>query len=294
VKFELSKKSMQLSAYKKLIRINQPIGIWLLFLPCLFGIFLTLKQNADFSIPTISYAIFLFLIGSIVMRSAGCVINDLYDQKFDEKVERTKNRPLITKEISRRQAFILLGALLFIGLIILLQFNFHAILSGFVALAMVATYPLMKRITYYPQVFLGLTFNFGIIMSSIAMLDIVSSAAITLYFACTLWTVIYDTFYAYQDINDDLQVGIKSTAIKFGENPKRILLSLSLIMFLTLIFLGLYMQFKIGYFFAIFFAALFLTQKIKHCDFKNPQQCFFAFKANLWVGALILIGIILG
>jgi len=285
---------MNFSNSIKLMRLHQPIGIWLLFLPCLFGIFLALKQNADFSILMISYITSLFFAGAVVMRSAGCIINDLYDQKFDEKVERTKNRPLAAKKIFRHQAFILLSALLLVGLVILLQFNFHTILSGFAALALLATYPLMKRITYYPQVFLGLTFNLGILMSSLAMLNMVTSVAITLYLACIIWTVIYDTIYAFQDINDDLQIGVKSAAIKFKNNPQKILISLSLVMFLILIYLGLQMEFKIGYFFAIFFASLLMTQKIKRCDFKNSAQCLSAFRMNLWVGILILIGIILG
>jgi 4-hydroxybenzoate polyprenyl transferase len=284
---------MKLSSCIRLTRLNQPIGIWLLFLPCLMGIFLALKnlpQNAwEKSLPTI----FLFFAGAVIMRCAGCVINDLLDEKFDKKVERTKTRPIAAKEISRLQALILLGFLLFFALLILLQFNFQTILSGFVALALVATYPLMKRITYYPQVFLGLTFNFGILMSSLAMLERITLASLILYFACVIWTVIYDTIYAYQDVEDDLKIGVKSTAIKFRNNPKKILIWLNLIIFSSLVLLGWIGSFESGFFLAILSADLFLNYKIKQCDFSNAQSCLKVFKSNIWFGLLLLTAIIL-
>lgn len=285
---------MPLSNYIKLMRLNQPTGIWLLFLPCLFGIFLALKKLPNFEIFEAAKITFLFFIGSIVMRSAGCVINDLIDQKFDEKVERTKNRPLAAKKISRRAALILLGILLFLGLLILLKFNAQTILSGFAALALVASYPLMKRITHYPQVFLGLTFNFGILMASLALLETIGVGAAILYFSCIIWTVIYDTIYAYQDIDDDLKIGVKSTAIKFQKDPKKILTVLNFSLFLALTLLGWKENFASGFFLAILVADLFLNHKIKACDFTNSQNCLRVFKANIWVGFLILTAIILG
>jgi len=288
------KKSMQLSPYIKLTRINQPTGIWLLFLPCLFGIFLAIKKLPIFEMAEIVKIISLFLVGSIIMRSAGCIINDLLDQKFDEKVARTKIRPLAAKIISRRQAFILLALLLFLGLIILLQFNLKTILSGFFALLLVATYPLMKRITYYPQIFLGLTFNFGILMSSLAILGRIDVATIALYFSAIIWTVIYDTIYAFQDIDDDLKIGVKSTAIKFSHHPKKILLLLSLIMFLSLILLGWYENLRPGFFLITLIAAMILNNKIKNCDFSNSENCLAVFKANIWIGILIAIGVLIG
>lgn len=287
-------KLMNFSSYVKLTRLHQPTGIWLLFLPCLFGIFLAIKKLPVFEIAEIFYMISLFLVGSIIMRSAGCVMNDLADQKFDEKVARTKNRPLAAGEISRRNAWIFLGILLLCGLIILLQFNVKTIYSGFCALALVASYPLMKRLTFYPQFFLGLTFNFGIIISSFAILGAVDDNALILYFAAIIWTIIYDTIYAFQDIEDDMKIGVKSTAIKFRKNPKTILLSLSLIMFLALLFMGWKSQFKTPYFIIVFLASLFLSQKIKDCDLQNSQNCLAMFKANIWVGILIAFGILFG
>ncbi len=280
--------------YLKLARLHHPTGIWLLFLPCLFGIFLALKKLPEPHFLEIIRIIFLFLMGSILMRSAGCIINDLTDLKFDQKVERTKSRPLASGAISIKNARIFLAILLIGGFLILLQFNFKTILSGFIALLLVITYPLMKRLTYYPQVFLGLTFNFGILMASLALLDRITIEALILYIASIIWTVIYDTIYAYQDIEDDLKIGVKSTAIRFRSNPQKILIALSLAMFLTLIFLGYYAKFQSFFFFTLLLISLFLDNKIKNCDFKNGHDCLKTFKANVVVGILILTAIIFG
>lgn len=280
--------------YLRLMRLNQPTGIWLLFLPCLFGIFFSFKKltNPDYS--HLIEVVFLFFVGAILMRSAGCIINDLIDQKFDKKVARTKDRPLASGKISRFHAFLLLAILLFLSFLILLQFNVATIFSGFVAIILVATYPLMKRLTYYPQVFLGLTFNFGILMSGLAVLGSISYGSLILYLAAIIWTVIYDTIYAFQDIEDDLKIGVKSTAIKFKNNPKTTLTLLNFILFLLLTLLGWKEGFESGFFLAILVADLFLNHKIKSCDFSNSQNCLKVFKANIWVGLLILLAIILG
>ncbi len=280
--------------YIELARLNQPTGILLLFLPCVMGIALALKFLPSFDGLELTKIIFLFFIGSIIMRSAGCIINDLSDQKFDEQVERTRNRPLASKKISRKSAFYFLATLLFFGLIILLQFNLATIMSGFAAMLLVIAYPLMKRITYYPQIFLGLTFNFGILMAGLALLGSLNSKIMILYFSCIIWTVIYDSIYAYQDIEDDVKIGVKSTAIKFSKNPKAILTYLNFAMFLTLVYLGWKAEFESGFFLGILVADLFLNHKIKSCDFADPQKCLKVFKANIWVGLLILIAIILG
>jgi 4-hydroxybenzoate polyprenyl transferase len=152
----------------------------------------------------------------------------------------------------------------------------------------------MKRITYYPQIFLGLTFNFGVIMSSLALLNKIDFDFVILYCAGIIWTLIYDTIYAYQDIEDDLKIGVKSSAMKFGENPKKFFIYLSLLMFLILIFLGWRNNFRSGFFFVILLNDLLMNYKIKNCDFKNPMNCLKAFKINVWIGLLILIAIILG
>ncbi len=287
-------KLMNFSSYIKLTRLGQPTGILLLFLPCLFGIFLALKKMDHPDFYETLNIIFLFFAGSVIMRSAGCIINDFFDVKFDEKVLRTKNRPLAAKTISRFEALILLGFLLFLGLVVLTQFNLQTILSGLVALLLVFTYPLMKRFTYYPQVFLGITFNFGILMSSLAITKNIDAATITLYFFSIVWTVIYDTFYGYQDIDDDLLVGVKSTAIRFGKNPKKILLTLSFLMLLSFVCLGWQLDFDWKFFLVGSLTFYFFIKKIIECDFKNPQNCFVFFKNNVYFGVLFLTAIILG
>ncbi len=283
-----------LSSYARLSRIHQPIGILLLFLPCLFGIFLSLKKLPNPEPLEIIKIILLFLAGSIIMRSAGCIINDLFDYKFDQKVTRTKNRPIASGKITHIQALIFLALLLLGGLFILLQLNQAAIFSGFFVLTLVISYPLMKRITYYPQFFLGLAFNFGIIMSGLAIIGKIDADFFILYFSAIIWTIIYDTIYAYQDIEDDLKIGVKSSAIKFAKNPKKILIILSLIMSLNLVLLGIRGNFYSGFFLLILFASLLSSLLIKKCNFNSSASCLKAFKANFWVGILILIAIILG
>lgn len=285
---------MRFFSYLKLARLHQPIGIWLLFLPCLFGAFLSLKKIPNPDLIEILRIVFLFFIGSILMRSAGCVVNDIFDHKFDKKVARTKSRPISSGEISRSSALIFLGILLICGFLVLIQFNFLTVLSGFFALALLTAYPLTKRITYFPQIFLGLTFNFGILMSSLAILGNITWESLALYFCSMIWTLIYDTIYAFQDIEDDLKIGVKSAAIKFKNNPKTILIALSFLMFFGLALLGWYCEFRSGFFFAILASSLYLDHKIKNCNFKNQKNCLAVFKANAWIGVLILIAIILG
>lgn len=228
------------------------------------------------------------------MRSAGCIINDLFDQNFDSKVNRTKLRPIASGAVSRLEAYALLSFLLLLGLIILLQFNQITIFAGFFALILVIAYPSMKRITYYPQLFLGVTFNFGILISGLAILNKVNFSFAILYLASIIWTLIYDTIYAHQDIEDDLKIGVKSSAIKFGKNSKKILIYLSFIMFFLIFFLGIYNSFKLSFFIINLAALSVLIKKITICDFSSPQNCLSLFKDNVGIGILILIAILLG
>lgn len=285
---------MDISSYLRLARLHQPTGIWLLFLPCLFGAALALKVLPDLDSVSIYWFVFLFLLGSVAMRSAGCVINDILDKKFDEKVERTKNRPLASKTISLNRALALLTFLLFLGFIVLVQFNLKTIVSGILLLPLIVLYPLTKRITYYPQVFLGIIYNFGILMSSLAILDKITPGALIIYASCIIWTVIYDTIYAFQDIADDLDIGVKSTAIRFGKNPKTVLIILSILMSLLLFCLGWYEDFALEFFLVISFLLFVLVNDITECDLNNPLDCLSLFKKNIWIGILILIAIIVG
>jgi 4-hydroxybenzoate polyprenyl transferase len=286
---------MKVFDFVRLMRLNQPTGIWLLFLPCLLGIGLNMKIyqiKLDLSLLKI---IVYFFIGSVLMRSAGCIINDLFDKNFDRKVLRTKNRPLANNRISSFQALILLAMLLFLSLYILLQFNFLTILGGFISVILIFTYPLMKRFFNLPQLYLGITFNFGVLMSSLAVVNKINGSTILLYVLCIMWTLIYDTIYGFQDIEDDLRIGLKSSAItinKFFKKPKIILFILNFLIFLTLIFIGLNHNFKFGFYSLSFLACGFIGFGVLFCNLKNPNNCLKFFKQNVFFGWLILIAIL--
>ena len=228
------------------------------------------------------------------MRSAGCIINDLFDVKFDKLVSRTKERAIANDEISKKEAIVFLSFLLLGSLVILLQFNLKTIFSGFLILALVICYPLMKRISYYPQFFLGITFNFGVIMGYLAFLDYISISAIVLYISAIIWTIIYDTIYGFQDIDDDLKIGVKSFSIKIKENPQKFLIWFGFAMFMLLILFGSLAKLTAEFFIIIFVADIYLNRIIKKCDFNDSASCLKAFKANIKVGLLILLAIILG
>lgn len=274
----------------KLIRIDKTIGTWLLFLPCLFGLAMATKNH---NIDVIYFAT-LFFIGAFLMRSSGCIINDIWDQDFDKNVERTKNRPIASGEISLPAAIIFLVILLSLAFLVLLQFNLLTIVLGFASLIMVALYPMMKRITFYPQVFLGLTFNLGILFASTATAGGITFSSLLLYISNVIWTVIYDSFYGYQDLEDDLKIGVKSTAIKFGNQPQKILFTLTVIYFLLLIAVGVISHLNFAYFPLILLAAAHLTCQIKTCNFNDKKNCLEKFKSNFWVGVIVLTAIILG
>jgi 4-hydroxybenzoate polyprenyl transferase len=276
--------------YLRLIRADKPIGTWLLFLPCLFGLFLAAKnQNVD-----MVYFAGLFFVGSFLMRSAGCVINDIFDRKFDRNVQRTRDRPIASGVISIKKALIFLAFLLFLAFLILLQFNSQTIILGFISLAFVAAYPLMKRIIFYPQVFLGLTFSLGILFASMAVLGKITLPILLLYFANIIWTIIYDTIYGYQDLADDLKIGVKSTSIKFGKNPQKIFYFLSASYLFLLFLVGFLANLDFIYFILIAFAFFHLLCQIKTCDFSCGADCLKKFKSNFWVGIILVNAIILG
>ncbi len=281
----------KISFYFQIARLNKPLAILFLLLPALFNIIFVFKSETAISNEFFAKIIIFFTIGAIIMRSAGCVINDIFDRKIDAKVSRTKERPLAKGEISLFEALIFLFFLLFLGLIILLQFNLKTIILGFLALILVSLYPLMKRITFYPQIFLGVVFNFGVLMSNSALNQEFLLSKWLLYCACILWTVIYDTIYGFQDIEDDLKIGVKSSAIAFSKNPRKILSILSILMCFLLIFVGILQKTSFSYHFLIILAIFYLIYLIFRTNFKNPKQCLKAFKNNILVGFLILLAI---
>ena len=231
----------------ELTRLNKPIGFMLLFWPCIWG--LTLAYDFNYSLDKFfTYAIF-FLLGSILMRSAGCIVNDITDKNFDNKVERTKNRPIASGKVSVNLAILYSLILCGLAFLVLINFNRFTILMALLSMPFAFTYPLMKRFTYWPQLFLGITFNYGLVLAWISINNEISITPILFYLGATFWTLGYDTIYGYQDIHDDEIIGVKSTSIKFKNNPKKFILVCYLIFLISLILIGVLMNFKIFYYF---------------------------------------------
>ena len=214
----------QLKIFTSLTRLNKPIGFMLLFWPCSWG--LTYAYTFDKNFDKFIYYLLLFFLGSVLMRSAGCIVNDIVDKDFDKKVKRTKSRPIASGKISLTKAIIYAGLLCLAAFFILIQFNFFTVILGMCSMLLAFSYPFMKRITYWPQLFLGLTFNWGIIMAWTAFNNEISSNIIILYISAIFWTLGYDTIYGAQDMSDDEIIGLKSTAIKFKKILNYLLLYL--------------------------------------------------------------------
>ena len=277
----------------ELTRLNKPIGFMLLFWPCIWG--LSLSYDFEYSIKKyLIYGIF-FLLGSILMRSAGCIVNDIVDKNLDKKVFRTKNRPIASEKISVRLAIIYTIILCLLAFLVLINFNKFTILMALLSMPLAFTYPLMKRYTYWPQLFLGITFNYGLILAWISSKNEISLIPILFYFGAIFWTLGYDTIYGYQDIKDDEIIGIKSTSIKFKENPKIFIFICYLIFFISLILIGFFMNFKLTYFLFLIlpFAHLILFQ-LRKLKVDEPNDCLSKFKSNNFLGLIILINILIG
>jgi 4-hydroxybenzoate polyprenyltransferase len=269
-------------SYVLLARLDRPIGIWLLLLPAWWSI--ALAGQGGWGL----YA--LFALGAVVMRAAGCVINDLWDRDLDSQVERTCDRPLASGALTARQGMVFLVGLLGVGLLILLQLPKTAIILGFLTIPLIVTYPLMKRVTWYPQAFLGLTFNFGALMGWAAVRDDVALPSFLLYAAGICWTLGYDTIYAHQDIEDDARIGIKSTARKWGRYSKRVV---AVFYGLTVLFLGAALQAAeqrgwIG-FALLALCAVHLAWQMRTWNPDDPACSLRIFKSNRDFGVFVLI-----
>ena len=283
----------QVKLFIELTRLTKPIGFMLLFWPCIWGLTLAYDFNGGLS----NYFFFgiLFLSGSILMRSAGCIVNDIVDRKFDKKVERTKNRPIASGRVSVRLAIIYAISLCFLAFLVLLNFNYFTIFMALISMPLAFTYPLMKRITYWPQLFLGITFNYGLVLGFIAIENQLSLVSIAFYIGAIFWTLGYDTIYGFQDIKDDEIIGVKSTSIKFKNDPKKFLFISYIIFILSLIVVGILMDFKNIYFlFMIFPIYHLLYYQINKLNTANPDNCFKKFKSNNFLGLLILLNILIG
>ena len=274
-----------------LIRLKKPIGIMLLFWPCLWG--LTLAY--DFTSNNLQYVIYFiyFFLGSVLMRSAGCIVNDILDRKYDILVERTKQRPIASGKISINLSLIYVIILCSFAFLILIQFNFITILLGLASMPFAFSYPLMKRYTYWPQLFLGFTFNYGLIMAWFSIKPEFSYIPIIFYIGAIFWTLAYDTIYGFQDIKDDEIIGVKSTSIKFKKNPKLLIFICYLIFILMQIISGLLMEFNYYYYIGIVIIAVHLLfYQLKNLDISNPKICLEKFKANNFLGLIVFVNIL--
>ncbi len=279
-----------LKIFSDLTRLNKPIGFMLLFWPCSWG--LAYAYGLDKNLNIFLYFILLFFLGSVLMRSAGCIFNDIVDKDIDKKVQRTKQRPIASGKISVKQSIVYVLILCLVSFFILIQFNFKTICLGLSSMLLAFSYPFMKRITYWPQLFLGLTFNWGMIMGYTAILDQISFEIVLLYLSAIFWTLGYDTIYGVQDIVDDEIIGIRSTAIKFKGNIKLFVGICYLITFLLIIFV---FKKNIGINLSTFFILMFslsLIYQIKIFSKDNDINCLKAFKMNNFSGIFIFLTII--
>ena len=280
-----------LKIFIELTRLNKPIGYMLLFWPCAWGLALANSVNKNYEL--FLYYLFLFFLGSVLMRSAGCIFNDIIDKDFDKKVKRTKRRPIAAGKISITHSFLYVIILCAIAFLVLVQFNNFTIILGMTSMILAFSYPFMKRITYWPQLFLGITFNWGIIMAWAAVNNSISTEIIILYVSAIFWTLGYDTIYGAQDMSDDEIIGLKSTSIKFKKN-------INLFVFASYsitIILIIYLFYKsMGFnFFTTFLILFILSLYYQLINFKKKNDKIYLklFKFNNYTGLLLFLGILL-
>ena len=283
----------QLNLFIELTRLKKPIGYMLLFWPCAWG--LTLAYDFSNNLSNYFFYLLLFFLGSVLMRSAGCIVNDIWDKEFDKKVLRTKDRPIASEKVSIKRSIFYSLVLCFLALLILLNFNNLTILLALSSMPLAFTYPLMKRFTYWPQLFLGITFNYGLILGWTSVSNLLSIPIIIFYLGAIFWTLGYDTIYGYQDIKDDEIIGIKSTSIKFKKNPHIFLVTCYSIFILSILIIGSLMNFNIYYYLFIILIGfhLFIYQ-LKALKINIPSNCLKIFKSNNFFGLLVLCSILIG
>ena len=283
----------QLNLFIELTRLKKPIGYLLLFWPCVWG--LTLIYDFTGSLNIYFYYILLFFLGSVLMRSAGCIVNDILDRKFDKKVKRTKNRPIASGKIKVQIGFLYAFILCLLAFLVLINFNYFTIIIALASMPLAFTYPLMKRFTYWPQLFLGITFNYGLILGWTSISEQIDIVPIIFYLGAIFWTLGYDTIYGFQDIKDDEIIGVKSTSIKFKGTAKIFLILCYLSLILSLVVGGLMMNFNLIYFLFIAIPVIHLFfYQINNFNSKNPASCLRIFKSNNYLGIIIFLNILVG
>ena len=283
----------QFKLFIELTRIKKPIGYMLLFWPCSWG--LTIAYDFSEEKKTYVFFLILFFLGSVLMRSAGCIVNDIVDRNFDKKVKRTRNRPIASGKVSVLMGLLYAGVLCLVALIILIQFNFTTILLALASMPLAFSYPLMKRYTYWPQLFLGITFNFGILLGWSSVNSEINNIILMMYFGAIFWTIGYDTIYGYQDIKDDEIIGLKSTSIKFKKNPIKFIAISYFIFFICLLIMGISLNLNIFFYLMlliVIFQIVFI--QLKKLNIKDSKKCLEIFKSNNFLGFLILISLLIG
>jgi 4-hydroxybenzoate polyprenyltransferase len=281
----------RLRPYARLMRLERPIGWWLLLIPCWWGLALG-QIAAGGGLPSLWFAL-LFFVGAVIMRGAGCTLNDIADRNFDGRVERTRLRPIPSGQVSVAEAFAFLILLCLGGLVVLLQFNWYTVFTGAASLLIVAVYPFMKRITYWPQAVLGLAFNWGALVGWTAVHGALSPAPLLLYAGGVVWTLAYDTIYAHQDKEDDALIGLKSTALKFGDAT---IWWLALFFFLALALIDAAIWLAGGSLIAhmgVAAAAMHAAWQLARFDHANSSRCLELFRSNRIFGLIITLALLL-
>ncbi len=274
--------------YLRLARLDRPIGTWLLLLPCWWSIALASPSWPD------PWLLFLFAVGAIAMRGAGCTVNDIADRRYDKNVQRTADRPIPSGQITVKQAIAFLVLLCLVGLAVLLQLNIFSIFLGAASLLLVAIYPFMKRITYWPQFVLGLTFNWGALLGWAAVRGDLGPPPLLLYAAGIFWTLGYDTIYAHQDKQDDLLIGVKSTALRLGDATRPWLAGFYAATMLLLAASGYAAGVGWAFYALLLIAGGHLAWQVARVDIGNPGDCLMRFKSNRTFGFVVLAAIIAG
>lgn len=276
----------RLTLYERLMRLDKPIGTLLLLWPTLWAVWLASDGYPDWRI------VWIFALGTLLMRSAGCVLNDLADWRFDGQVERTRHRPLATGAVSRREAWVLAASLVLASFVLVLPLNWLTLLLSVVALALAATYPLSKRFLAIPQAYLGIAFGFGIPMGYAAILGFIPAEGWLLLLANIFWAVAYDTEYAMVDRNDDLKIGIKTAAITFGRHDVLAVMVCYFAMIAILVAIGMFHGLGLAYDLGLASAAGLMVYHYRLIRNRGREECFKAFNNNNWVGGAIFSGIL--
>lgn len=275
----------KLDAYERLMRLDKPIGILLLLWPTLWALWMASRGLPDW------ITLLIFITGAVLMRSSGCVMNDIADRQYDGLVERTKNRPLATGEVSVKEAYLLATGLALAAFCLVLLFNQKTILLSFAALFLAATYPFTKRFLAIPQAYLGVAFGFGIPMAFAAVNDYIPPLAWVLLAANVFWAIAYDTQYAMVDRDDDLKIGIKSSAIFFGKHEVIAVMICYAVMLGLLVYIGQFMGFNHLYYIGLVAALLLALRQYILIRNRHKTDCFKAFVQNNWIGLAIFVGL---